>query len=263
MMQGNAPHKSPRNSKRNRQRNSPQAWLQTSLGQSLLQHEARLVEDGMDGVFGEYCLQLGLWGEPHAFVRFARTQRSALITERGASASALGQLHRLPLASDSIDSLILPHTLDFSDRPHAILREVHRVLRAGGHLIVLGFRPGGLWGLWRFMARADLPAGMVSDRRLRDWMTLLDMNIHRQCGYFFRLPLAGRQGATSPLWERRGERWWPELAACYMLSAQKRISTLTPVRPVWQRKPKLVAGLAEPATRVARIRFARKPPSAR
>ena len=56
-------------------------------------------------------------------------------------------------------------------------------------------------------------------------------------------------------WERRGERWWPELSACYMLTAQKRVNTLTPVRPVWRKKPKVVAGLAEPSTRVSRIRF--------
>jgi len=45
-----------------------------------------------------------------------------------------------------------------------------------------------------------------------------------------------------------------------MLSAQKRISTLTPVRPLWRAKPKVVTGLAEPSTRVSRIRFDRENP---
>jgi hypothetical protein len=43
-----------------------------------------------------------------------------------------------------------------------------------------------------------------------------------------------------------------------MLTAQKRVSPLTPVRPVWRRKPKVVTGLAEPTTRVSRIRFSKK-----
>jgi len=63
---------------------------------------------------------------------------------------------------------------------------------------------------------------------------------------------------VSKKWEQRGQRWWPELSACYMLTAQKRISTLTPVRPLWRTKPKVVAGLAEPSTRtspLSRIRF--------
>ena len=242
-----------------------QRWLQTPLGSSLLQQEARVVEEAFDGMFGEQCLQLGYWGDPKTFVRLARTQRCALITEfpQTDGVSAIGQLHRLPVQDDSIDLVILPHTLDFSDRPHAVLREVHRVLRANGQLIVLGFRPGGLWGLRRLVPGAGMPPGelhLVSDRRLRDWLKLLDMRIHGLTGYFFRWPLPGLKGKASPQWERRGRRWWPELSACYMLSAQKRISTLTPVRPLWRTKPKVVAGLAEPTARVSRIGIDQKNP---
>jgi len=235
-------------------------WLETPLGDSLLKQELRVVEEAFDGIFGEQCLQLGHWGEPRSFLRFARTQRCALIAEQplGDGPAAIGQLHRLPIESDSIDAVILPHTLDFSDRQHAVLREVHRVLRADGHLIVLGFRPGGLWGFRRLVPGAGMPPGSlhpVSDRRLRDWLQLLDMRIHGLTRYFFRWPLPGLKGKVSQQWELRGQRWWPELSACYMLTAQKRISTMTPVRPVWSRKPKVVTGLAEPSTRVSRIRF--------
>jgi SAM-dependent methyltransferase len=244
-------------------------WLATPLGVSLLAQEARVVEEALDDVFGEHCLQIGDWGDSRVFLRHSRTQRASLIVERpapeGSSAvsSAIGEPHRLPVESDSIDCVILPHTLDYSDRPHAVLREVHRVLRASGHLIILGFRPGGLWGLRRLVPGAGLPPGslhLVSDRRLRDWLQLLDMRIHGVTRYFFRWPLPGLKGKASAQWEQRGRRWWPELSACYMLSAQKRVSTLTPVRPVWRKKPKVVGGLAEPSTRVSRIRFDQKNP---
>ena len=104
-----------------------QTWLGTPLGASLLQQEARVVEEAFDGMFGEQCLQLGYWGDPKTFVRLARTQRCAVISEfpRIDGVSAIGQLHRLPVQDDSIDVVILPHTLDYSDRPHAVLREVH------------------------------------------------------------------------------------------------------------------------------------------
>jgi len=235
-------------------------WLDAPLGESLLAQEARVVEEALDGIFGEEMLQLGHWGGARTFLRFSRTHRTTLIAEEVSddAPSAVGQLHRLPVASDSIDSVLLPHTLDYSDRPHAILREVDRVLRSDGHLVILGFRPGGLWGLRRLIPGAAMPPGadhLLPDRRLRDWLKLLDMRIHGITGYFFRWPLPGLKGAASLKWERRGRRWWPEVSACYMLTAQKRVSTLTPVRPVWSKKPKVVAGLAEPSTRVSRIRF--------
>ena len=243
-----------------------QEWLQTALGKALLRQEARVVEEALDGVFGEQCLQLGLWGENRTFMRFTRTQRCSVIAEtRVADLSigkpcAIGNMHQLPIESDSIDAILLPHTLDYSDRPHAILREVDRVLRRDGRIIILGFKPGGLWGMRRLIPGAGIPPGadhLISDRRLKDWLQLLDMRIQGSSRYFFRWPLPGNKARGGNKWESRGQAWWPELAACYMLSAQKRVSTLTSVRPLWRLKPKVVAGLAEPSTRVSRIRFDR------
>jgi SAM-dependent methyltransferase len=236
-----------------------QDWLQTPLGTALLQRESRVVEEALDGIFGEECLQLGMWGEHRTFTRFTRTQRSAVIAETPVGRPcAVGEFHRLPIESDSIDAVLLPHTLDYSDRPHEILREADRVLRANGHIIILGFKPLGLWGLRRLIPGAGMPPGadhLISERRLRDWLKLLDMRIQGSLHYFFRWPLPRRKVSTSHKWELRGQALWPELAACYMLTAQKRVSTLTTVRPFWRRNPKVVAGLAEPTTRVSRIRF--------
>jgi len=240
-------------------------WLKTPLGESLLYQEARMVEEAMDGLFGEQCLQMGLWGDAGVFTRYARTQRATCITEDMAAdkdgLGAKGKLHRLPVATDSIDVALLPHTLDYSDdRSHAILREADRILTPHGHLIILGFKVGGLWGLRRLIPGAGLPPGNpspISDRRLSDWLQLLDMRILGVTRYFFRWPLPGNKGQSASHWERRGQRFWPELAACYMLTAQKRVVTMTPIRTPWRTRAKVVGGIVEPTTRVSRIRFDR------
>jgi len=160
-------------------------WLETPFGQALLAQEERLVEEAFDGLFGEYCLQIGSWGDPNHYLRFARTQRAAWIADApvpaGARAGMVGSLHRLPIRDESVDMLFLPHTLDYSDeRSHAILREVDRILMPHGHVVVLGFKPGGLWGLRRLVPGAGLPPGagrLISDRQLSDWLQLLDMRI--------------------------------------------------------------------------------------
>lgn len=234
-------------------------WLETPFGAALLQRESRVVEETLDGIFGEQCLQLGRWGEANLFLRHARTQRKWLIDEGpGEGAAAIGQLHRLPVQDDTIDCVVLPHVLDYSDRPHEVLREVDRVLTAHGHVVILGFKTGGLWGVRRLIPGAGLPPeadNLVPERRLRDWLQLLDMRIQNSVRYFFRWPLPIIRGASSAKWETRGQRWWPELAACYMLTAQKRVSPLTPVKPFWRREPKVVAGLAGTTNRVSRIKF--------
>lgn len=244
-------------------RDQLRSWLATPLGRALLKQEAQLIESAFDGIFGEYCVQLGTWGEPREFLRFARTQRTVLITEDMLEVPdgppvATGHLHRLPIQSDMMDAAILPHTLEFSSRPHAIIREVHRVLRADGRLIVLGFKPGGLWGLRRLIPGAAMPPGaeeLISDRKLCDWLQLLDLHIHGVSRYFFRWPLPASNTKNSGVWESRGRRFWPELGACYMLSAQKRVVPLIPVRKPWRARPKVVGGLVEPTSRVTPIRF--------
>jgi len=245
---------------------SVRRWLETPLGQALISQETRLVEEAFDGLFGEQCLQLGFWGPGKAFVRYARTQRAAVIGDHMHSdcddgTFAVGSLHRLPVASDSIDVVFLPHTFDYSDdRSHAILREADRVLRPHGHLVVLGFKPGGLWGLRRLIPGAAMPPGgctPISDKLLSDWLQLLDMRIQGVTRYFFRWPLPGNKRSTSTAWESRGRRFWPEMAACYMLTAQKRVVTLTPLKKPWASRSKVVGGIAEPTTRVSRIRFDR------
>jgi len=262
---------------------SVDSWLATPLGEALLAQESRIVEEAFDGIFGEQCLQLGLWGDRQTFLRHSRTQRKLLIEEwfpspvgarpsarpadavgaasaatNATSLDAVGHFHRLPVQDNAVDCVLLPHVLDYSDRPHAILREVDRVLTTHGHLAILGFRPGGLWGVRRLVRGAELPPeadNLVSEKRLRDWLQLLDMHIHGIQPYFFRWPVPGRRVGTSTRWEQRGRSWWPAFAACYMLTAQKRVSTLTPVRPVWSKKPKPVGGLAGTTNRVSKIRF--------
>ena len=194
-------------------------WLETPLGEALLQQEFRVVEEAFDGIFGEQCLQLGVWGEPNAFLRFARTQQSACIADIGGIGGiggmaesggstrpgAIGHLYRLPVASDSVDAVLLPHALDYSDRPHAILREAQRVLRSDGHLVVLGFKPCGLWGFRRLIPGAGLPPGidhLISDRQLSDWLQLLDFRIHGTSRYFFR----SHSGELEPLLPGSGQR---------------------------------------------------------
>jgi SAM-dependent methyltransferase len=53
-----------------------------------------------------------------------------------------------PWQADSLDLVVLPHTLERSADPHACLREVERVLIPEGQVLITGLNPMSLWG-WR------------------------------------------------------------------------------------------------------------------
>ena len=51
-------------------------------------------------------------------------------------------IHRyeeLPFATHSIDLVVMPHILEFTEDPHQVLREVERVLVPEGHVVITGF----------------------------------------------------------------------------------------------------------------------------
>ncbi|MBN1238382.1 MAG: SAM-dependent methyltransferase, partial [Gammaproteobacteria bacterium] len=106
-------------------------WLATPLGRRCLANEQRLARRVLDRVFGEQLLQIGTWGGPSTFLRYARTQRRALVDWRtDTQPDLICDPSELAIAADTVDAVILPHTLERIPSPHALLREVDRVLRA-------------------------------------------------------------------------------------------------------------------------------------
>jgi len=239
---------------------NPQTWLRSPLGERLYALERKQTSEALAQVFGWQLLQIGLWGEDDGLIAEARTQRKSVLgwhgpraaTAEGQPAMIRSRTDALAVASDSVDAVLLPHTLEYEPDPHEILREVGRILSAEGHLIVLGFRPFSSWGMRHLFARHGFPPGterLISERRLRDWLKLLGFEIVDARRYLFALPW-GATASPEGFFERAGERMWPLFASGYLLKARKRVYALTPIRPRWRLRPKVVGGLIEPTTRL-------------
>ena len=245
-------------------------WLATPLGRRCLSNEQRLIRGALERVFGEQLLQIGAWGARNCFLRYARTQRRALIDWRpGFGADLISDVEQLAIASESIDAVLLPHTLERTESPHALLREVDRILRPDGQLLVLSFAPGGLWGLRHLVAARGFPGGrerLIREGRLRDWLQLLSFEVGSATRYCHTLPLERFKQLRLLPREELAQRWLPMLSGGYLLRAQKRVRPLTPVR-MWRRAAPLrvVGGLVEPTTRspVPRLSIVPTPPERR
>jgi SAM-dependent methyltransferase len=144
----------------------------------------------------------------------------------------------LPFAANSIDLVVMPHTLEFDANPHQVLREVERVLVPEGHVIVTGFNPFSLWGAKRKLSRREaLPpwrGAYLSVPRLKDWFSLLGFEM--QAGAFGCYAPA----VTQEKWLRRfrfmdaaGDRWWPIAGAVYIVQAVKRQHGMRLITPAW------------------------------
>jgi SAM-dependent methyltransferase len=157
--------------------------------------------------------------------------------------------HELPLATQSIDLVVLPHVLEFAAEPHAILREVDRVMMPEGRLVIVGFNPWSLWGLRSALgfSRDEYPwnGRFLSLLRVKDWLALLgfDVTPGRLIGYappFDRAVGAGRFGFMEPA----GDRWWAVGGAVYMLQAIKRVRGMRLITPAWMAEGRREKALA-------------------
>jgi len=236
-------------------------WLSGPLGHVLLETEAAIVSEMVRMVFGHHLLVLG---EPQFLSCVLQSPMlhrvwihpmMADITEGNRLQARQDQL---PIRSDEVDLVFLAHCLESAQNPHESLRESYRVLKSSGHVIITGFNPWSMWGLWNGVLRyfKQIPWGghFISVSRLKDWLALLGFDILCVQRGLFRPPLSNRVVLHRLRWlEWVGQWFWPFWGGCYVIFAQKRLVTLTAVRPVRMMGGHLVpTGFAETATRVKR-----------
>lgn len=232
-------------------------WLDSPLGAAVLELETRLLQDELADVVGFELLQVGRWGDSAALCSGARTQHRTLIAPDANGSSAIrAHFDALPIATNSVEAVLLPHTLEHAERPHQLLREVERVLVGEGNVIICAFSPWGPWGARHFVARHNCPphvARMLSEGRARDWLTLLGFEIVAARRYLFAPPWTQQMvGLRHDSWlERQGPLLAPPLAGAYLIKARKRVHAVTPIRPAWTARPVMVGGAPEPTTRQA------------
>jgi SAM-dependent methyltransferase len=144
----------------------------------------------------------------------------------------------LPFPDNSIDLVVMPHTLELARDPHRTLREVERVLRPEGRVVIAGFNPASLWGLRQRGGHMLRGAGLgrssplylpragefIGYWRLRDWLRLLRFEVEGGRFGCYKPPLSSQRWLDRFAWmDRLGDRWWPVLGSVYAVTAVKRV----------------------------------------
>ncbi len=137
----------------------------------------------------------------------------------------IARCDQIPIESESIDVVVIPHCLEFEVNQHAVLREAERVLKPEGQFILLGFNPWSFHSLYHFRQgrRGIVPwcGTFLSYPRIRDWLSLLNFEHSVKSGIYFRQSsaVASAESGTLGLFTAVG----------YGIKAIKRRYTLIPL----------------------------------
>lgn len=144
-------------------------WYKTASGSTLLEAEKKGLEEVLPDLHGYFLLQLA----PEALIRCMES--SLILNKINIPIHLDAHYEALPILSESIDVVMLNHTLERCRKEgahvHQILREAYRVLIPGGHLVITGFNPFSLWGLKHSVFNSKTK--LVSRHTIVDWLSLL------------------------------------------------------------------------------------------
>lgn len=226
-------------------------WFTTPLGAYLLERERAFLDAATPDLFGFHALQIGL---PQVDLLRENRITHRLRVDASSPASLFARSHELPIATHSIDLVVLPHVLEFAPDPHAVLREVDRVLMPEGRLIILGFNPWSLWGVRGAVGpgreAAPWNGRFVSLPRVKDWLSLLGFEVAGGRLACYVPPVRAQKWLSRfAFMEQAGNRWWSVGGAVYMLEAIKRVAGVRVIHPKWQERAARERPLAVAARR--------------
>jgi len=170
-------------------------------------------------------------------------------TERPALAALVDEFD-LPLTDAAVDRVLLVHSLEMSQDPAALLREVWRVLAAGGRLLAVVPNRRGVW------ARTDAtPFGHGRPYSRAQITNLLRETWFTPTGWGEALyvpPIARTWFLRSAVaWERAGATISAPFAGVHLVEATKQVYRAIPARRERQRLVPALEPVLAPSPRAA------------
>lgn len=234
-----------------------QQWFETPPGRYLLAWERAEFDRAVGDIFGYHALQLGL-PELDTLAANRMPHKWLALRESDALASQLRpdivtEYSALPFEENSLDLVVLPHSLELNVDPHTTLREVERVLVPEGKVVVCCLNPASLWGLRQRRAHVYRRLGFgelylpdagefIGYWRLRDWLRLLGFEVESSSFGCWRPALASEKWLERYAWmDGLGERWWPIFGAVYFIIAVKRVRGIKLLGSPWKKARRLAS----------------------
>ncbi|WP_416897431.1 MAG: class I SAM-dependent methyltransferase [Minwuia sp.] len=234
-------------------------FYQGHLGQVARRHLTQDIRETWPDLTGQRVLGIG-FATPYLRPFMNEAERVAAIMpanqgvrfwpREGPNRVALADELELPLPDQSFDRILVVHALETSESARPMLREIWRVLNAGGSALFITPNRRGLW------SRAEAtPFGHGHPYSSGQLTRLLQSSMfqpERVRGGLHMPPVPWRPVLrANRLLERMGSRLWPGFSGVIMVEAQKQIYAATPSREKarGRRRRKAAAAVAVPSRR--------------
>jgi SAM-dependent methyltransferase len=230
------------------------AWYQTPRGKLLQQLEADYLQRSITVSCQQTILQIGGLDWESEFIDCSLYKNFTILDAKSLGCNKARKIqakaYSLPLQSSSVDMIIVPHLLEFDAFRFQTMREVERVLKPEGILIVLNFNPWSLWVRYQFLwdkKMADSWGGhFISRPRILDWLRLLNFEVTVSSEFHLN--------TVKSIHGKFITRGHSLTSTAYAIKAIKRRYNLIPLTPVEVLNPRLILAnpLNSPTTQLNR-----------
>ena len=202
-----------------------QHWLlHTPLGRDILRTERIFFHQNVGTLFGNYSLQIGL-----NQINFLHGNK--IPNHYTLDVDLISDLRFLPIASNSIDLIVCPHVLEFTNNYHYILQEFSRILTPQGKLIITCFNRYSWFGLLKGRIPLIKKANLISLDKLSSQLQTLNLRIEGGKFFSYCPPFAKAKTLKKYNWLNKiGDRWLPTFANCFTIIASKEVITPTLIK---------------------------------
>ena len=216
------------------------ALYQTPRGKLLQTMEAQYIKRSITSGCKQKQLQIGGLGWENEFIDCTLYQNYTILDAKSRGCNGAlkitAKAFNLPIKTESMDLIILPHILEFDARRFQTMREVNRVLKPGGELIILNINPANFsvrcQFLWDRKLADSWRAHFISRSRIVDWLKLMNFEILATVEFgmdTFKINHNGFKFSTTAFF-----------SIAYGLKAVKRQYSLIPLSPVQQNETGIV-----------------------
>lgn len=217
------------------------AWYQTPRGRLLQQLEAEYLRHAIQVGCRQTIVQIGGLNWENEFIDCSLYEKFTIVDYRGLgwheAMKIRAKAFSLPIQTASVDLVIVPHLLEFDAHRFQTIREVERILKPEGSVIIINFNPWNLWVRYQFIWDKKWSdswhAHFLRSSRIVDWLKLLNFEVKTHAEFD-----VDESGSAQQKFKVHKN---PLAAAAYSIKAIKRRYTLIPLSPMKMENPRLVA----------------------